>query len=84
MYHRDQILGPLLFIFYINDFSLSSDLLFLILFADDTTVVIERARYNDTITILNIELLKVDIWLSVNKLAIHIFNTLDHVSSHTN
>ena len=41
-------MGLLLFILYINDFSRASDLLFLILFADDTTVVIEGAGYNDT------------------------------------
>ena len=36
--------GPLLFILYVNDFSRSSDLLFSILFVDDTTVIIEGIK----------------------------------------
>ena len=67
-----SILGPLLFILYVNDFSRSSDLLFSILFADDTTVLIEGVSYEDIIINLNIELQKIDSWLSANKLTIHI------------
>ena len=38
---QGSILGPLLFILNVNDFSRSSDLLFSILFADDISVFIE-------------------------------------------
>ena len=41
-----SILGPLLFIIYKNDFSRASELLFSILFADDTSVFIEGTNYD--------------------------------------
>ena len=53
---QGSILRPLFFILYVNDFSRSSDLLFSILFADDTTVIIEGINYKDIINNLNIEL----------------------------
>ena len=50
---QGSILGPLLFILNVNDFARSSDLLFSILFADDTSVFIERHSYAEVIEILN-------------------------------
>ena len=64
-------MGPLLFIIYINDFSRASDLLFSILFADDTSVFIEGTNYNKVIDILNQELKRIDFWLKANKLTIN-------------
>ena len=52
------ILGPLLFILYINDFSMASHLLFSILFADDTSVFIEGQSYTGVIETLNKDLKK--------------------------
>ena len=69
--HQGSVLGPLLFIIYINDFSRPSDLLFSILFADDTSVFIEGTNYNKVIDILNQELKGVDLWLKANKLTIN-------------
>ena len=66
------ILGPLLFIIYIHDFSRASELLFFILFADDTSVFIEGTNYDKIIDILNTELKRIDIWLKSNKLSINI------------
>ena len=68
-------LGPLLFILYVNDFSRASDLLFSILFADDTTVLIEGHEYQELIETLNEKLCKVDKWLQANKLVLNIRKT---------
>ena len=72
------ILGPLLFILYVNDFSRASDFfyfLFSILFADDTTVLIEGHEYQELIEKLNEELCQVDKWLQANKLELNIRKT---------
>ena len=58
-----SILGHLFFIVFMNDFSRASNILFSILFADDTTVIIEGQNYNNLILTLNIELNKLDVWL---------------------
>ena len=72
---QGSILGPLLFILYINDFSRSSDLLFSILFADDTSVFIEGTNYDKVIDIVNNELEGINIWLKANKLTVNIKKT---------
>ena len=69
---QGSILGPLLFILYINDFSRSSDLLFSILFADDTSVFIEGTNYDKVINIVNNELERINIWLRAKKLTVNI------------
>ena len=54
-----------------NDFSKSSQLLFSILFANDTTVLLEGKEYKRLIMALNNELHKVSTWLDANKLSIN-------------
>ena len=53
-----SILGPLLFILYINDLANVSENLFSILFADDTTFLIEGTNINTMIATLKYELAK--------------------------
>ena len=53
-------LSFIFFIVFMNDFSRASDLLFSILFADDTTVLNEGQNYNNIIFTLNTELQKLD------------------------
>ena len=72
---QGSILGPLLFILCVNDFFRALDILFSILFADDTTVLIEGHEYQKLIETLNEKLCKVDKWLQANKLTLNIRKT---------
>ena len=72
---QGSILGPILFIIDINDFSRASDKLFSILYADDTSVFIEGYEYDKLIEIMNNEMKKVDIWLQANGLVINLEKT---------
>ena len=64
-------LGPLFFNCFMNNFSKKFQLLFSILFADDTTVLLEGKEYEGLIMSLNNELHKVSSWLDANKLSIN-------------
>ena len=68
---QGSILGPLFFIVFMNDFSRAPNILFSILFADDTTIIIEGQNYNNLILTLNTELNKLDVWLQANKLTLN-------------
>ena len=50
---QDSILGPLLFLSYINDIVNSSNILSFVLFVDDTTVYVQHDSINGAIQILN-------------------------------
>ena len=72
---QGSVLGPILFIIDINDFSRTSDKLFSILYADDTSVFIEGYECDKLIEIMNNEMKKVDIWLQANGLVINLKKT---------
>ena len=69
---QGSVLGPLLFIFYINDLANVSDRLFSILFADDTSVFVEGQSIDEAVNIMNSEFKKISTWLSANKLTMNV------------
>ena len=63
---QGSIIGPLLFILYINYMNNVSNKIFPILFADDTTVLIEGNNLDVISTSLNSELDRINTWLKSN------------------
>ena len=72
---QGSIIGPLLIILYINDMNNVSNKIFPILFADDTTVLIEGNNLDVIITSLNSELDRINTWLKSNKSSLNVTKT---------
>ena len=72
---QGSLLGPLLFILYINDLQNSSEILSFICFADDTNLFLSHRNPNTLIHMLNSELKLVQSWIHANKLSLNIDKT---------
>ena len=72
---QGSILGPLLFIIYINDIINSSSFLNFVLFADDTSVFYSHSNFNHLVNLLNRELSKISQWFKCNKLSLNVNKT---------
>ena len=80
---QGSILGPLLFLVYMNDITKSSNLLNFILFADDTNIFHSHKYINTLVETLNNELKRVSLWFKCNKLSLNVNKTcFFHFSNH--
>ena len=72
---QGSVLGPLLFLIYINDICNSSELISFILFADDTNLLMSHKDQNTLMEQMNEELERISIWLALNKLSLNLAKT---------
>ena len=76
---QGSILGPLLFLIYINDLSGVSEKIFSVLFADDSNMFLSGKNPNDLTQTMNEEMEKVSDWLNLNRLSLNLKkNSLYH------
>ena len=68
---QGSVLGPLLFLTYINDMKTCLEHLKYIHFADDTAVVLEGSDMTEMCTTVNCELDRLHTWLCTNRLSLN-------------
>ena len=68
---QGSVLGPLLFLLYVNDLCRSSDKLSFYLFADDTNLLYADRDINCLERVVNAELSKIQEWLIANRLTLN-------------
>ena len=72
---QGSVLGPLLFIISMNDIGNVSDFIYAILYADDTSVLLNGKDYITLVKLLILELDKLSMWLKANKLSLNVQKT---------
>ena len=72
---QGSILGPLLYLIYVNDIDECLHHSTSTLYADDTTLTISGDKYKDLFNFLNEDLASLNDWLSLNKLTLNLGKT---------
>ena len=72
---QGSILGPLLFLLYINDLANVSNVLFSLLFADDSNMFVSGKNPDELVNMMNAEMTKIVNWLRTNKLSLNLKKT---------
>ena len=72
---QGSIIGPLLFILYINDISHTTNLGTFYLFADDTAICIKDNNVDELQRKINSIMLKINEWFNVNRLSLNVSKT---------
>ena len=72
---QGSVLGPLLFIIYMNDITNTTKLLKLILYADDTNIFLSHPDLNSLYRTMNTELTHITDWFRANKLSLNVSKT---------
>ena len=80
---QGSILGPLLFILNMNGICNVSELLFTILYADDTCVLLSGKDLTKLITVSNAELKFLSAWFRSNKLTVNTYKTFFMIFHHS-
>src|SRR6218665_3983324 len=73
--HQGFILGPLLFLLFINDLHNVSSSMHFELFADDSNISISHKSHENLFQIMNSELPHVGDWFKANKLSLNLTKT---------
>ena len=69
---QGSVLGPILFLLYIDDFHSCSDFFDFHLFADDTNLFSKHRSFSSLQAIIHGELINVNCWLCANKLSLNV------------
>ena len=69
---QGSVLGPLLFLIYMNDFNCTSNKIKLLLYADDITMYISGKDINSLICAVNNELVIISNWFISNRLSLNL------------